>query len=384
MKRTSDAVNARGSGGFCPAEIIRPPNQRAKLAIGTALLLLLQLSVTNSFAAPTTIVHPDYTTPIIDPAGQRPAAGLAWTNVIPNALTPAFTFTPYTPAAALTAGFPARANCGTTEDCYTITIQQAVQQLGLIDNGTAGNPPLPTTVYGYGSASNPPESGPYMTGLWHAPAMTFRNTSNVPTRISWLNLLPNTQPPGFDPTYCGPTAPDCFPYNRIVTHVHGAHVLDDSDGIPEQWYTPNFTVTGAIYKPSTYGPLGTYRYPNTQEAATIWYHDHATGLTHLNTQMGMAGFYLITDNNEKCLQGFPGIAVVSHPRIGNGRVHHRKDRPWLDPERRLVGRNGLLELSVAELVVAHVVMGSPLIGSGHDEGEIFPVGFLNPGFEVTG
>jgi FtsP/CotA-like multicopper oxidase with cupredoxin domain len=312
MKRTSHEKSNHVRSSLCPAEIIRPPNQRAKLAIGTALLLLLQLSATNALAAPTTIIHPDYTTPIIDPAGQRPAAGVAWANVIPNALMAAFTYTPYALGSAGANAFTAvdpTAKCGVVgaggEDCYTITIQQATQQLGLIDNGTAGNPPLPTTIWGYGSATNAPATGPFTAGLWHAPAMTFKNTANRPARITWLNQLPNVAQPGFDPTYCGPSAPDCFPYNRIVTHVHGAHVPADSDGIPEAWYSANFANTGSIYKPSPYGPLGTYRYPMTQEGGTIWYHDHATGVTHLNTQMGMAGFFLITDDNEKCLQGLP-------------------------------------------------------------------------------
>jgi FtsP/CotA-like multicopper oxidase with cupredoxin domain len=38
-----------------------------------------------------------------------------------------------------------------------------------------------------------------------------------------------------------------------------------------------------------------------QEAATIWYHDHAMGVTHNNTQMGLAGFFPITDANEQAL-----------------------------------------------------------------------------------
>ena len=109
-------------------------------------------------------------------------------------------------------------------------------------------------------------------------------------------------PNGFDPTVdCGMNAPDCFPYNRIVTDVHGAHVKDDSDGYAQAWFTPGFALTGPGWLPSTYGPEGTYRYPMDQEAGTIWYHDHAMGLTHNNTQMGLAGFFPITDANEQAL-----------------------------------------------------------------------------------
>ena len=50
-----------------------------------------------------------------------------------------------------------------------------------------------------------------------------------------------------------------------------------------------------------------------QQAATIWYHDHAIGVTHLNTNMGLAGFFTITDNNEKCLQGTVVAGVCPAP-----------------------------------------------------------------------
>jgi len=39
----------------------------------------------------------------------------------------------------------------------------------------------------------------------------------------------------------------------------------------------------------------TYTYPNEQEAATVWFHDHALGITRLTPHMGMAAFYLIKD-----------------------------------------------------------------------------------------
>jgi spore coat protein A len=38
-------------------------------------------------------------------------------------------------------------------------------------------------------------------------------------------------------------------------------------------------------------------YQNDQEAATLWYHDHALGLTRLNVYAGLAGFYVLQDEN---------------------------------------------------------------------------------------
>ena len=44
----------------------------------------------------------------------------------------------------------------------------------------------------------------------------------------------------------------------------------------------------------TWGPgYATFQYPNTQRASTIWYHDHALGMTRLNVYAGPAGFYII-------------------------------------------------------------------------------------------
>jgi spore coat protein A len=38
-------------------------------------------------------------------------------------------------------------------------------------------------------------------------------------------------------------------------------------------------------------------YGNDQQAATLWYHDHALGITRLNVYAGLAGFYVLQDQN---------------------------------------------------------------------------------------
>ncbi|CAI7836155.1 unnamed protein product [Closterium sp. NIES-53] len=38
-----------------------------------------------------------------------------------------------------------------------------------------------------------------------------------------------------------------------------------------------------------------YRYPNHQLPTTLWYHDHAIGITRLNVAAGLAGLFLLTD-----------------------------------------------------------------------------------------
>ncbi len=80
-----------------------------------------------------------------------------------------------------------------------------------------------------------------------------------------------------------------------VTHLHGGHTESASDGLPEAWFTQNFADQGAYFVKQSYW------YDNDQEAGTLWYHDHALGITRLNVYAGLAGFYLLRDKNEERL-----------------------------------------------------------------------------------
>jgi spore coat protein A len=77
---------------------------------------------------------------------------------------------------------------------------------------------------------------------------------------------------------------------RTVVHLHGGHVPAAVDGYPEDTFLPGEQVE--------------YVYPNNQDAATLWYHDHALGITRLNVYMGLAGAYLLRDDVEDAL-GLP-------------------------------------------------------------------------------
>ncbi|HKO33375.1 MAG TPA: multicopper oxidase, partial [Candidatus Limnocylindria bacterium] len=163
---------------------------------------------------------------------------------------------------------------------------------------------------------------------------------NRPVRVKWINelvdangnYLPHLLPvdptlhwanppggtdgrdmrPSFDETpgpYTGPVP--------MVTHVHGAvDVGDESDGYAEAWYLPNaanipagYATHGTWYDffkgkaESRYGAawepgFATFQYPNSQRESTIWYHDHALGMTRLNVYAGPAGFFLIRGGPE--------------------------------------------------------------------------------------
>jgi bilirubin oxidase len=191
---------------------------------------------------------------------------------------------------------------------------------------------LPTTVWSYGSANHP--------GTFNYPAFTIEARWQTPLRVKWINqlvdangdylphLLPVDQtlhwanPPGgidgrdsegLDPTpYPGPVP--------IVTHLHGGHSGQESDGFAEAWYLPaannipqGHAAVGSYYDlfkaqaENLYGQQWTpgsavFQYDNDQAAATMWYHDHTLGMTRSNVYAGPAGFYV--------LRGGPSDGVV--------------------------------------------------------------------------
>lgn len=332
--------------------------------LSTFFLLTLCLTASSVFAVgispPTTTIDPLYSKPILNQASQAPTA---WTNRIPNALATYYTYVPYSNADAIALGFPS--TCGnlnlpsaedqaSTDDCYSIVAKDVLHQLshdtilgggqGLLNSVGAPFGAI-TRAYGYGSggmswtppgaavavtgnAPTPFVDGTYGTqGMWDFPGPSIKATKGRPVRVQWLNdISPNVAPMGLDPTVdCGANTDYCYPYNRITSHVHGAHVGSESDGTPNQWFTPLFTTTGADWvdtsvPPYSYGPKGTSYYPMSQEAGTIWYHDHAMGTTHHNVNMGLAGFFPITDDNEKCLQGqaVPGCTTAPTKYLPTG------------------------------------------------------------------
>lgn len=71
---------------------------------------------------------------------------------------------------------------------------------------------------------------------------------------------------------------------RHVVHLHGAVTEPGSDGHPLATIRP--------------GQERAYHYGNHQEAAGLWYHDHAMGITRLNVWCGLAGPYLLRDRHD--------------------------------------------------------------------------------------
>ena len=127
------------------------------------------------------------------------------------------------------------------------------------------------------------------TRVWsygdRVPGPTIEARSGRGLLIEWRNDLPARHLLPIDHTLCGAGAE--MADVRAVVHVHGAKVPPESDGYPEASYPPGRSVV--------------CHYPNRQEAATLWYHDHAMGIERLNQYAGLFGAYLIRDEVEDAL-----------------------------------------------------------------------------------
>ena len=102
------------------------------------------------------------------------------------------------------------------------------------------------------------------------------------------------------------------PYNGpvpMVVHLHGGEQPSASDGGPNAWFTPGYGLKGPGF---TKGVDSIYYYPNTQQATTLWFHDHAMGVSRLNVYAGLAGQYIIRGNDEEAdkLPGWSGDDLV--------------------------------------------------------------------------
>ena len=257
------------------------------VALGAALLLLVQGNLQGAFSAPLPggtldpLTVPKYVTPLVIPP------------VMPNTGEP------------------------NNYDIAVRQFQQAILPTGF----------LPTTVWSYGAAND--------LTTFNYPAFTIESVANTPVKVKWRNelkdnagnFLPHILPvdqslhwanpgqltcmPDTGPTDCMPDPANPLllqPYSGpvpISTHVHGAHVDPHSDGYPEAWYLPaasnipaGYATKGKLFDDATGlnpGNLGwaDFSYRNDQPATTLWYHDHTLGMTRTNVYAGPAGFWLI-------------------------------------------------------------------------------------------
>ena len=184
------------------------------------------------------------------------------------------------------------------------------------------------------------------------PAFTIEATWGRPVRVKWINELltadgrfrPHLLPVDQTLHWANPSGGargrdshghDQTPYRGpvpIVTHLHGGHSDQQSDGYPEAWYLPKarnipggFAKVGSKYQEfralaqAALGQAWTpgsavFQYDNNQRASTMWYHDHTLGMTRLNVYAGPAGFYLLRGGPDDAVGGtLPGPA----PALGD-------------------------------------------------------------------
>jgi spore coat protein A len=212
-----------------------------------------------------------------------------------------------------------------------------------------------TTVWGYGGMTN-------VGYIVNSPGPSFEATRGVPIKVTWVNNIHSQHLYTVDPTLhwadpngFGPVTAPFRPYQAgyamaqrpvpLVTHVHGAVVYSGSDGGPEQWFTANGIRGPDYYTEEPTAPnSAVYYYNNTQDPTTLWYHDHALGITRLNVMSGLAGFYLLRDDGDSVADLLPSaeyeVPLVIQDRVflQNGDMYFPLDavnpdvHPYWGPE----------------------------------------------------
>jgi spore coat protein A len=164
------------------------------------------------------------------------------------------------------------------------------------------------------------------TRMWgyqgSSPGPVIETRSGQTVAVEWPNRLPARHLLPIDYNLHG--AERDKPEVRAVVHVHGARTPAGSDGWPEDWYVP--------------GKSRTYSYPNRQDAAMLWYHDHAMGINRLNIYAGLFGPFIVRDAVEDALnlpKGPYEIPLVIYDRSfrENGRLDYpvsgNPKAPWV-------------------------------------------------------
>jgi spore coat protein A, manganese oxidase len=264
-----------------------------------------------------------------------------WADALPGGTLDPTTIPKYTSPLVIPPAMPRTGMLnGGAIDYYEIAVRQFSQQI------LPSSLPA-TTVWSYGSTS--------AGGTFNYPAFTIEARPDRPVRVKWANelvdgsgnylphLLPIdptlhwANPPGgteqrdhrpeFTSTpgsYTGPVP--------IVTHLHGGHSTEESDGYAEAWYLPNANnipsgfaaegsfydefagkfeaKTGAAWEPGS----ATFQYANDQDPSTLWYHDHTLGMTRANVYAGPAGFYVVRGGPRDLP---PGVLPGPAPQLGD-------------------------------------------------------------------
>ncbi len=233
---------------------------------------------------------------------------------------------------------------------YVPSKQMAVSTGTLLANGIAGPGVGEARVWTYSISKDGGTS--WTPPLW--PAFTIEARKDFPVNVVYVNNLDGETYASvnliadqtlhwadpFDSMHYMPMKPYGGPI-PVSPHLHGGEVASESDGGPNSWFTPGYAITGP-----SWGMDGTdqnYYYPNTQEAATLWYHDHSLGVTRLNVYAGLAGFYFLRGPEEENLQlpGWSGDDLVRE-KLPAGKTRIFNPKPYL-PEIEIVFQDRMFD-----------------------------------------
>ena len=222
-----------------------------------------------------------------------------------------------------------------------------------------------TPVWGYGGVAKDAVTGEKFGFVASSPGPTFESVSGIPAYVNWQNRIWSSHMFAVDPTLHwanpnnfpmpeypveAPPFPPGYPEAQwpvpLIPHLHGGEVQSTSDGHPEAWFTIN-GIQGPEYNTARRakgGNTAVFVYPNEQPPTTLWYHDHALGITRLNVMSGLAGFYLLRDPYDEVAPLLPSgkyeMPLVIQDRIfmDDGSMHFPSDgnnpdvHPYWQPE----------------------------------------------------
>ncbi len=214
---------------------------------------------------------------------------------------------------------------------YTVLMKSFMQQIL--------PPGYPATrVWGYGGVAKDAVTGAPLGFVQNSPGPSFEPVRGIPAYVNWQNRISSSHMFAVDPTlhwanpnnlsmpeYPFEPYPPGYPEAQwpvpLVTHLHGGEVKSTYDGHPDAWFTIN-AIHGPAYNTARKGNGGNtalFVYPNEQPPTTLWYHDHALGITRLNVMSGLAGFYLLRDPGDEVAELLPSgeyeIPIAIQDRI---------------------------------------------------------------------
>jgi FtsP/CotA-like multicopper oxidase with cupredoxin domain len=193
---------------------------------------------------------------------------------------------------------------------YTVNMREFVQQILPPSTGKT------TKTWGYGGLAKDAVTGTPLGFIQNSPGPTFETTKGTLITVKWVNDISSPSLFAVDPTihWANPNgmatpSPPYLPFPDgyeqaqspvpLVTHVHGLEVQSTSDGGPNAWFTSDGDHgPGYSTLTSTDPNAAIYNYPNSQPPTTLFYHDHALGMTRTNLASGLAGFYLERSKND--------------------------------------------------------------------------------------